>query len=119
MVAVSHSALMFHPKVRGFYEFITVLIKRVRAEPMFKGSQHGFYICAELCFGFFKVAAYYPIIEVELAFFAIVSIGKFGIVTDVGRYIIIIDGVGHKPIEPGIAIIQISYFTQAAIRYIF
>src|ERR1700741_830424 len=118
MVAISYRALVFHPQVWRFDQFIAILIKWVGPEPVFKCLEHRLYARVELRFRFIQIRWQYPVIEVEFALFAVVSIGKFRIISDVSSYVIVVDRVGYEPVETGITVTQIGHFTQAAVGYI-
>ena len=115
MVAIGGAALVFHTQVRSLYQFIAVLVKRIRPEPIFKGLEHIAGIFRELSFGFRQIISQHPVIHRQLSFFAIEHLTKMTVLADVGLDVVIIDGIGHKPIIPGIAIAQFFYLSQAPI----
>ncbi len=62
-VAISHSALMFHAKMRSFYQLVAIFIKRVRTKPILKGLHHFRGLC-KMRFCFLQVLGKHPVIHI-------------------------------------------------------
>src|SRR5690606_9216828 len=84
----------------------------------FKSPEHWFYVCPEMRTGFCLVSAEYPIVQVEGTLFAPERIGQVHIITNVQRDVVVVDGIAHKPVEPGISVVGIGTVAQPSVRHV-
>ena len=95
---------MFHAQVRRIHQFIAVFVERVGAEPVFKGLHHPGRVF-ELFPGFLQVLLQYPIIHVQLSVLTGVYFTEVNIFSDIGNDVVVIDGIGNRPVVRSRAIL--------------
>src|SRR5690606_25727859 len=76
------------------------------------------YVGIEMCSGLRFVFTQHPIVEVEYSLFTPKGVGKMHVIANVGRYVVIVYRIAHKPVEPRVAIAEIFAAAEPAVRHV-
>src|SRR6185437_3516679 len=88
---------MLHAEVRSLDEFVTVLVPRVRTEPVLEACEHGFRL-RELLPGLVQVVRERPEVERQSAGLALVRIAEVSVLAGVDLDIIVVDWILDEPV---------------------
>ncbi len=97
-IAIGYRTLMLHSEIWNLDKLVTIFIKRIGSEPIFKGFQHHLNLL-ELLFCFFKIIRQYIEVHVKNSFCPMQGVSKVNIISNVHIYAVIVNWILYQPFE--------------------
>src|SRR5690606_34811602 len=96
-IAICNRTLVFHAEVRRFYQFVSILIKRVGAKPVLEAFEHSRHVAGELLLCTREIVVEHPIVDGKITLLTLEVFLPRHILADRWNDVVIVDGILHGP----------------------